>query len=224
MFMGKQIGLCLGFLLIGAAILAVSGCGRRVRPIEIASDAGSQAVAKYDVNKNGVLEYKELDKAPGLQAGVATIKKLAKPRHFPSESELLAATITAEEIDARIREWKARDVGRIRVLCRVLRVSGGGRSERVANAEVKFVPEDFLGPGLPTGTGTTDRLGEALISQPKEGEGDTALTGMSPGFYRVQITKGTEIPAKYNTETILGQEVASDVVGISSTLVFELEY
>jgi len=221
--MGKRIGSCLGFLLIGAAILAVSGCGRRVRPIEIASDAGSQAVAKYDVNKNGVLEYKELDKAPGLQAGVATIKKLAKPRHFPSESELLAATITAEEIDARIREWKARGVGRIRVLCRVLRVRGGGRSERVANAEVKFVPEDFLGPGLPTGTGTTDKSGTALISQPEQGEGDKAL-GMSPGFYRVQIAKGTEIPAKYNTETILGQEVAADAFGIASTLVFELEY
>ena len=45
-----------------------------------------------------------------------------------------------------------------------------------------------------------------------------------PGFYRVEITKGNEIPAKYNTETILGQEVAADVAGISSRLVFELEY
>jgi len=192
--------------------------------MEIASNAGSQAIAKYDANKDGVLDYKELNGAPGLQAAVATIKKLAKPRHPPpSESELLGATITAAEIDARIREWKARGTGRIRVLCRVMKATRGGVSEPLANAEVKFVPEDFLGPGLPAGTGTTDRTGMALILQPKQGEGDTA-PGMSPGFYRVEITKGTEIPAKYNTETILGQEVAADVAGISSTLVFELEY
>ena len=88
---------------------------------------------------------------------------------------------------------------------------------------ILIVPEDFLGPELATGTGTTDGSGTALISQPSRGEGDTAR-GMSPGFYRVEITKGDEIPAKYNTATVLGQEVAVDADGISSALVFELEY
>jgi hypothetical protein len=83
------------------------------------------------------------------------------------------------------------------------------------------VPEEFLGSGLPTGTGTTDTRGMAFISQPSH-EGDTSR-GMSPGFYRVEITKGEEIPVKYNKSTIFGQEVAADVPGILSPLVFKMD-
>ena len=133
-----------------------------------------------------------------------------------------SAKITAEEIDARIREWKARGTGRVIVVCRVVRRDGGSK-EPIDGAEVKFVPEDFLGPGLTTGSGTTDGGGTARISQPSRGAGDPAR-GISPGFYRVEITKGDEIPAKYNTATVLGQEVAADALGITSPLVFELEY
>ena len=50
-----------------------------------------------------------------------------------------------------------------------------------------------------------------MISQPSRG-GDDPGTGMCPGFYRVEITKGNEIPAKYNTATILGEEVAGDAL------------
>ena len=100
---------------------------------------------------------------------------------------------------------------------------GKGRPQPIAGAEVKFVPESFLGPGLKTGTGTTDKNGDAMISQPSRGGDDPAI-GMCPGFYRVEITKGNEIPAKYNTATILGEEVAGDAVGLSTGLAFELEY
>jgi len=130
--------------------------------------------------------------------------------------------ITAEEIDARIKQWKDQGTGRIRVLCRVRKATRGGLSEPLANAEVKFVPEDFWAR-VASGHGHDRQHRNGLILQPKQGESDTA-PGMSPGFYRVEITKGTEIPAKYNTETILGQEVATDVAGISSRLVFELKY
>ena len=76
--------------------------------MSIASDAGSQAVAKLDANKDGVLDYDELAKAPGLRAAVPTIKKMGNFRGPPpSESQLKTAKITAEEIDARIQEWKA---------------------------------------------------------------------------------------------------------------------
>ncbi|MGO9114275.1 MAG: hypothetical protein ACLP9L_34095 [Thermoguttaceae bacterium] len=223
--MQKQISFRRGFALVGVVALAVSGCGgSAIRPMAIASNAGAQAVAKYDANKDGALDYDELAKAPGLQAAVAKIKKLAKGRRAeePSESQLRSAKITADEIDARIQEWKAHGTGRIKVLCHVSRV-GGGRSEPIANAEVKFVPEDFLGTELTTGTGTTDANGNATISQPSRGGSDPAR-GMSPGFYRVEIIKGTEIPEKYNTATILGQEVAVDAVGISGALQYDLDY
>ena len=187
--------------------------------MEIAPDAGAQAIAKYDANKDGSLDYQELAKAPGLRAGVATIKKLVSRRTEPSEEQLQSAKITAAEIDARIQVWKKHGTGRIGVTCRVFR-----KGAPVANAEVKFVPEEFLGSGLTTGSGTTDARGYAKVSQPSRGKGDPEL-GMSPGFYRVEITRGSEIPAKYNTDTILGQEVAGDAAGISTGGVeFDLNY
>ena len=144
--MQKSIGFHLSFGLVGAAVLAVSGCGGSIRPMEIAPDAGARAVAKFDANKDGFLDYKELAKAPGLRAAVAKIKKLAKPRRPPPpESQLRSAKITAEEIDARIQEWKACGTGRIRVFCRVKREGG---SKPIANAEVKFVRKTFWAPGL----------------------------------------------------------------------------
>jgi len=217
--MSKQIGFGLGFLLMGPVLLAVSGCGHTIRPAEIASDAGAQAIAKYDTNKDGVLDHDELARAPGLQAAVSKIKKLASRHKEPSEAELLHAKITAEDIDGRIQEWKKRGTGRIGVACRVFR-----KGTPLAGAEVKFVPEDFLGPGLTTGTGTTDANGVAKVSQESRGKDDPAL-GMNPGFYRVEITKGTEIPAMYNTATYLGQEVAADAIGISTGgIEFDLEY
>ena len=47
---------------------------------------------------------------------------------------------------------------------------------------------------------------------------------MCPGYYRVEITKGSEIPAKYNTATILGEEISGDAVRRPDNLEFKLEY
>lgn len=188
----------------------------------------AQALAALDANKDGFLDYNELAKAPGLRAAVAKIKNLSQFRGpVPSESELQGAKINAAEIDARIQQWKEHGTGRISVPCRVYRVNkkgGKGSSQPIAQAEVKFVPESFLGPGLSTGIGTTDKNGTAMISQPSRG-GDDPAVGMCPGYYRVEITKGSEIPAKYNKDTILGVEVASDSLDIESGQTkFELEY
>jgi hypothetical protein len=205
------------------AALTVAGCGQKaVRPSEIASNAGTNAVTKYDANKDGVLDDQELANAPGLRAAVVRIKKLSRPREsLPSESVVKSQKISAAEIDARIGEWKKRGTGRITIICHVIRK---GTSQGISGAEVKFVPEDFLGQALTIGTGTTDEKGYAKISQPSRGKDDPNV-GMCPGFYRVEITKGSEIPARYNTTTQLGQEVASDAVGIANgSMVFELIY
>jgi hypothetical protein len=206
--------------------LSAVGCGRSssttVRPMDIASDAGERAVAKYDTNHDGVLDYQELAKAPGLRAAVPTIKKMAKfHQPTPSENQLQGVKVSAAEIDSRIKQWKDRGTGRMTVGCRVIRK---GSSQPVAGAEVKFVPEDVQGSGLVAGVGTTDAHGYARISQPSRGSGDPDK-GMCPGFYRVEITKGSEIPAMYNTATVLGQEVAADAVGVESgAVLFELSY
>ena len=53
----------------------------------------------------------------------------------------------------------------------------------------------------------------------------TSPPGLSPGFYRVQVTKaGEKIPAKYNQKTIFGQEVAIDAEGVRNGINFDLDY
>ena len=116
------------------------------------------------------------------------------------------------EINARITAWKELKTGRVPVSCRV-------RNHRkpLVVATVTFVPESFLGGNLLSASGTTGKAGTCVL---KEIDGKASI-GVSPGFYRVQITKnGENIPAKYNTATTLGQEVAPGVEGVG----FDLDY
>ena len=71
--------------------------------------------------------------------------------------------------------------------------------------------------------GTTDKKGIAAIN--RSIQGDPRITsGLPPGFYRVEITKpGEKIPAKYNTSTMLGREIAMDA-GIEDEIRFDLSY
>jgi hypothetical protein len=154
--------------------------------------AGKQAIEKFDVNKDGKISGDELDQVPSL--------KISLP-------DKVAQGITAEDIATRIRQWQETKVGLIgSVSCLVVR---GGKP--VEGAEVKFVPEAFLGPNMPTCLGTTGFDGNALMSKPVPSPDD--LPGVPPGVYRVEITKpGEDIPAKFNSQTIYGVEIAPDVV------------
>jgi hypothetical protein len=83
----------------------------------------------------------------------------------------------------------------------------------LVGAVVRFVPEKFLGLDDDPkwiASGTTGESGGISVSVPT---GDaTDPPGAPAGFYRVEVTKpGLNIPAKYTTETILGEEVALDV-------------
>ena len=100
------------------------------------------------------------------------------------------------------------------VSCRVLH-----NGEPLAGAKAVFAPEKFLGDGLQSGSGTTDRQGIAWISSPYAA--DPSVKGLSPGFYRIQITKdGERVPARFNVETTLGAEVAPR----AEKAVFDLKY
>ena len=107
-------------------------------------------------------------------------------------------------IAARIADWKRSRLGRTSLRCMV-RHDG----QPLEGAEVKFVPESFLGTDYKTATGVTDQNGVAMMSVPTDPQ--AGPPGVPPGFYRVEITKsGLKIPAKYNSRTILGVEVALD--------------
>jgi hypothetical protein len=178
--------------------LLAAGAGCPTRPPRIyppsidPSAAGRAAIEMFDSNKDGILSGAELDKCPGLKA--------ALPRVAPA-----GHGVTAEMIAARIRSWQEMKIGRMPVVCTVLR-----NGKPLEGAEVKFVPEKFLGGNIQVATGKTDKVGAVSISVPTSGDRFDP-PGMPPGFYRIEVRKaGLDIPAKYNTATILGEEIAFD--------------
>jgi hypothetical protein len=194
----------LGVVLLGAAILGAAGCGgrapSRVPMPTFAGDAAEKAIELFDANKDGVLDAAELAKSPGLKAA------------FPTSDKVSAA-----DIRARIDHWKELKVARFTIMVRVLR-----KGRPLSGATVTFVPESFLGNGIQRATGTTDNRGAAVMSVPVGGA--NKIAGVAPGFYRVEITKdGEDIPAIYNRETTLGEEVPS--VGRYGTgIKYDLQY
>ena len=178
-------------------VLAIlGGCGvstpPRITPDAPDSSAAAQAMELYDTDHDGLLDAKELEKAPGLRAA---LKQLDTNKD---------GKVSADEIQARIQQWQESKMGRLPLTCTVIH-----KGQRLVGAQVKLVPEPFLGSAYHEGAGVTDGTGKV---RPSVVNGDEPnRLGMSPGFYRVQITKsGEQIPSKYNSETILGLEVAAD--------------
>jgi hypothetical protein len=199
-----------------ALVALLAGCSRRphnghggswLNPEPI----GRAAMEELDTNKDGKIDRLELEKCPGLKAAVDKID----PRG--------TGEITAKMIAARIKSWKDSRLGRMAIRCRITRIG-----KPLGGARVRFVPERFLGfdPAKWTASGTTDDNGIALMSVLLPVPADRRdLPGVAPGFYRVEITKpGVKIPAKYNTETTLGQEVALDARGIKEGIRFDLDF
>ncbi len=198
----------MGWVLTFATLLILGvGCRRgpaRIHPPSIdASAAGDKAIKTFDENNDGKLSGEELDKCPGLKAAMSRVDVTGQ------------GAITADMITARIRQWQDSKLGRMSFSCQV-KYNG----QPLPGAKVKFVPEKFLGENVKVATGTTDKNGMAMIQIP-----EVTPPGIAPGFYRVEITKpGANVPAKYNTQTTLGQEIANDAEGIQEGVVFELYF
>jgi hypothetical protein len=186
-------------LLVGLGLLGPAGCGgpSRIPPPSIASDAPKKAIELYDTDKNGSLEAQELEKSPGLRAA------------FPRSSK-----VTEQDIADLLAKWtkaNGRDVCLVTVM---------HNHRPLADAAVTLVPESFLGSEIKTATGKTDQRGRTVPTVPAYA--DEGNPGVAQGFYRVEITKaGENIPAKYNTATILGGVVPE---GDEGEWIFNLEY
>ena len=124
--------------------------------------------------------------------------------------------LTAGEISARITKWF--DSGTTMMDASPL-VALDGRP--LVGAEVVFEPEAFLGEGFKTCRGTTDESGRAMMSA-----AEASHPGAYVGLYKVRISKmegGKEtLPARYNTESNLGLEVAEDVEDLHLLLQIQL--
>jgi hypothetical protein len=206
----RTVGGCvLGFALLGL-LLALQACRHgpdRVYPPAInAKTAARLALEMFDTNKDGKISGAELDKCPGLKAALLQVNTSG------------GDFADYEMIKARIEAWQATRLGRMSLRCSVLH-----NGEPMPNVDVLFVPEKFLGPNMKVAKGKTDENGNAMLSIDPEKPND--LPGVPPGFYRVEISSpAMTIPLQYNTETILGQEVALDAKGIQEGIRFEVNF
>jgi hypothetical protein len=182
-----------GLLTLIAMFLFSGGCSRKpsrvFAPSIDAAAAGAAAMAEYDTNKDGKVAGEELQKAPSLNAAIDNLD-LNKDR-----------AVSAEEVTKRIEEWQKSKVGLTNASVRVTY-----RGQPLGGATVVFEPEKFLGASVKMATGTTDPSGAASVSI-----ANAEYPGVAAGLYKVKITKGgMNLAAKYNDQTILGTEVASD--------------
>jgi hypothetical protein len=185
--------------LLAVTLLSQSGClnePKRIVPPSVDADAaGQEAIKLFDANKDGKISGAEFDKAPSLSQALPMVKSTKEKG------------ITAADITARIKAWQLTRIGRIGGVFAMVTRNG----KPLVGAEVKFVPEKFMGGNMPEckGSNPTGQDGSVEISEAVS-PGDPK--GVPPGYYRVEITMPDgSIPAKYNTQSIFGEEVCPDV-------------
>jgi len=184
-------------LLISPLLIGCGGPGRIAPPSIDADDAAELAMETYDTDRDGLVSGEELKKAPGLNAATETLDMDRD------------GSVSEQEIVERIQRWQQRRVGLTFAPCVVLM-----NGKPLEGATVTYDPEEFLGDNLKAAIGTTNYAGEASQRIPKESRpSPDSPPGMHVGLYKVRISKivnGQEtIPRKYNSDTILGQEVSS---------------
>lgn len=188
---------------------AFAGCfgQKRVKPPKIsAKAAGSAAIEQYDKDGDGSLSAAELESVPSLAS-----------TNFDANGD---GNVSPEEITDRIGAWQDTQLGLISFACQVVL---DGRP--LAGATVKFIPETFLGDNVLPASDTTNKYGIANLSIAKEHlRADLKNHSVIHcGVYKIEITHPeVRIPARYNTETTLGQEAAIETVGMTPT-VYELK-
>lgn len=200
-------------LLVSASLIVgcSGGPSALVAPRIDGGDAGKKALELFDKDGDGFIAGAELDATPGIKAALETID-LDKD-----------GKVTAEEISQRVDAWAATGTG-LTTLSGVVKLNG----RPLPGATVTFDPEPFLADYLKPAVGETNADGVVSVTIPKENRvPPDAPPGLHLGLYRVRVSKKSgdaeSIPAKYNVETTLGQQVSPDDPAVSSRRVkFEL--
>lgn len=201
--------LSLAALSSAVALLAAAGCGRFAEPPPPPLDPAAiaaRAIAILDANRSGALEAAEIAQSQGLRSGLAT---------FDANRD---GILTAAEIEQRLRQYEEFPIADLPLGC-VVWIDG----RPLAEGEVRLVPEPFFGDSRQVVLGRSDEHGIVDF----RAQGNDAC-GVPQGLYRIEISKtdaaGNEmLPARYNTQTQLGQEVAFDRREIEGSLRLELK-
>jgi len=185
--------------LVVTLLLGCGGGPARVQPPRIDPEgAAAAAMEAYDADRDGFIAGGELDAAPSLKASLETLDVDQDGK------------VVAQEIADRIVAWQRGRTGVTVVRCYVT-LDG----QPLEDAEVVFEPEPFLGEELRAAVGTTALDGSASPIIPKENRPSADMPpGIQLGFFKIRVSKkvnGVEtLPAKYNAETTLGQQIAGD--------------
>ena len=202
------------FMLSFGLLLPVCGCSGSlpsVHPPEIDPVAFAQAaLSQYDGNGDGVIKDDELEAAPSLRFSA---------RRIDGDND---GGITAEELKQFVEQhWLRMKSGIVRIRCEIYM---NGRP--LDGATVTFEPEQFMNGTIFEASGVTSG-GMARIDVSDENRPHPNARGAQNGLYLVRISKqagGKEtIPAKYNTETILGCEVAKRAAYLPGPVRFSLK-
>jgi hypothetical protein len=191
-------------LVFGLLATLITGCGglSTVKPPDVdADEAAAAAIAQYDSDGDELLSQEELSKLPALKLSSADTDGDSK--------------VSAGEIATRIRLWSEGTTGILSFYCTV---TFDGKV--LDGAEVMLDPEPFLGDAVKPAKGITRSDGAILKIDPELlPEDQKMLRGVQPGLYKVRITHPTiKIPARYNTQTTLGQEIVPGTTGAAYAL------
>ena len=181
----------------------VPGCSSRpdrVRPVDIdPSSASSAAIEMYDKDGDGAIGATELDAVPGIKKHVSNYDRDGDGK------------VSREEIASRLQSWNDNSLA-LHGAPFAIQLDG----QWLEGATVTMVPEPYLGENVKPATGVTLSNGYTDLSHadellPKSANG-RPLYGVFSGTYKIQITHPTrQIPARYNTATQLGDEIAFDL-------------
>jgi hypothetical protein len=210
-YSGRSLSIAWGALTLVLFTSCARGPAAVNQPGIDADDAGSQAMEIYDTNRDGKVAGDELEKAPSLKAALSRLDANNDK------------AVSADEVAERIRAWQQSGHG---LLSFGFTVTLNGRP--LTDATVTFEPEQFLGDEIKRASCTTNAFGGGGATIAKEDRpSPTTPPGMHLALYKVKISKITNgketIPAKFNSATTLGQEVAMDVPEVgTNTVVYEL--
>ena len=203
----------IGMSLVCLGLILIAGCSDVPKPpprFQIdPQQAAQEAMKLYDRNGDGTLDAKELTASPPLEELLKNLK---------SRSAGHPDGLTAEDISSRLDEWlKAPTI----LLPGTVVVTLDGKP--LEGATVIFEPEPFLGSSYHSHQGKTNAAGMAIL----DAELKDFPNEIYVGLYRVRISKivgGKEsLPPRYNTESELGREVATNIRDGRENVMFRLK-
>lgn len=184
-------------------MLGCSTAPQAVEPVDVRpASAATQAMTMYDANGDSYLDDNELAAVPGIQT--------AKP-FYDQDGD---GKVSEDEIVARLQLWNEQGLG-FRPLAIFVLLDG----KPLANAEVKLIPEPYLGAAVKPAAGKTMPDGSVNVTVEREDLPAALKTrgkrffGVTGGTYKIEILSASQdLPPKFNTETTLGVEVALDTI------------